>query len=503
MKRALARIEKLVLCHARTAACLSLVFFSSSLLGAVDSSLAGVIAAIREKRYDDALHLSREALKTAPADARLWTLEGMAYGGLGKQPAALTAFQHALKLAPRYLPALEGAAQTAFQLGDVSAKPLLMRVLEQRSEDTTSHAMLGSLAYRERHCDEAIGEFQKAVAAIAAQPYALAEYGVCLGTAERFDEAAEVFAQQLALDATNGPARYDLAVSQWKGKHAEAAMATLQPLLDAAPAAEDVLLLGAEIAEDQLDTQRAIELLRKAILDHPKTVDAYLQFAYLSGNHASFQVGIDMLDLGLTQMPDEARLYLARGVMYGQMGESEKALSDLERANKLAPQLSFANVAEGVLQSQEHKSEEALATFRAAAKAHPNDAFTQYLLAEALSGENKVADSSTNREEIEAAKRAVQLDPTMVAARDLLAALYLEDGLTAQSIEQSEAALKHDPRDEQALYHLMLALRKTDRKSGVPALVQRLTELRKEAAADAAKTKRYQIYEVPGAGEAH
>ena len=472
---------------------LGLTLAGRQLAQAAVTPIAEIVSAVKEKRFDDALHLCREALKTTPADTRLWTLEGMAYAGLGQQQAALTAYQHALKVAPHYLPAIEGSAQTAFQLGDASAKSLLLKVLEQQPEDATSHAMLGSLAYRANHCDEAIEHFQKAAAALASEPNALAEYGSCLGSAERFEEAARIFTQLVAIDNTRWQARYDLALLQWKAKQGDQAIETLAPLLDATPAEEDALTLGAEIAEERGETQRAINLLRKAIVEHPTTVDAYLQFAYLSGNHASFKVGIDMLSAGLTQMPQEPRLYLARGVLYGQMEDSDKSMSDLERANQLDPQLSFAGAAKGVLQSQQHKTDAALATFRAAAKAQPNNAFAQYLLAEALSEQNKEPGSEAYREEVAAANRAVRLDPTMAAAMDLLASLYLEDGLTAKSIEQSEAALKQDPDDEQAVYHLILALRKTDRKNEVPALVKKLAALHKTKTS---ATNRYQIYEV-------
>jgi len=466
-----------------------------------NSPVTEIVAALREKRFDDALRMSQTRLKSAPGDFRLWTLEGMADAGLGKEEAALAAYQHALKLSPRYLPALEGAAQTSYQLGEASAEPLLLRVLELRPDDATSHAMIGILKFHENDCAAALPHFEKATAALTTQPYALIEYGSCLGNAARFDEAARVFAQALAIDGTRTPARYNLALSQWKAKRDYEALASLQPLIEASPADADTLTLGAEIAEEKFDTQRAIELLRRAILEHPKSADAYIQFAYLSGNHASFQVGIDMLNAGLTQMPDEARLYLARGVLYGQLGDADKAMDDLEIANRLNPQLSFTGAAEGLLRSQQHRSAEALAKFREAAKAHPKDAFTQYLLAEALSGESKTQDSAEFREEVAAANRAVQLDTTLVAAHDLLAGLYLEDAQNRKAIEQSiresEAALKIDPVDEQALYHLMLALRKTDRKGEVPALIHRLAELRRAAQSDQGQKKRYQIYEVP------
>jgi tetratricopeptide (TPR) repeat protein len=99
-------------------------------------------------------------------------------------------------------------------------------------------------------------------------------------------------------------------------------------------------------------------------------------------------------------------------------------------------------------------------------------------------------------EEVKAATRAVQLDPRLVAAHDLLSSIYFENGRTDQAIKQSRDALALDPTDQQAVYHLILALRKTDQKDEVPALLKRLVELRANAKSDqTTSNKRYRLYE--------
>jgi tetratricopeptide (TPR) repeat protein len=148
----------------------------------------------------------------------------------------------------------------------------------------------------------------------------------------------------------------------------------------------------------------------------------------------------------------------------------------------------------GIVQSQEHRSDEALDTFRAAAKAHPKDALTQYLLAEALSQQNTPASHDTQA--IAAAQLAARLDPQMVAAHDLQATLYLRDGHTQAAIEQCRAALAIDPKDQQALYHLILALRKTDQKDQVPELLKQLMQIRTATQQQAAQEKRYKLDDV-------
>ena len=180
---------------------------------------------------------------------------------------------------------------------------------------------------------------------------------------------------------------------------------------------------------------------------------AYLQFAELTYDHGSPKIGIDFLNAGIAQLPHEARLYLVRGVLLCQLGEFTKASDDFQAANRIDPGLSYVDVAQGIVESQVHKPAEALAQFRAAAKEHPDEALTQYLLAEAVSQQEK----PNTAEEISAARRAVQLDPKLVAAHDLLAGMYLQQGDKHQAVAQSEASLAVDSKDQQALYHLILA----------------------------------------------
>ena len=269
-----------------------------------------------------------------------------------------------------------------------------------------------------------------------------------------------------------------------------------RPLIETNPDDEDVLTLAADVYESNNDTPHAVELLRKAILANPKKVDAYLEFSTLSYNHASLQVGINMLNAGLTQLPNEPRLYLARAVLYSEKGDLSQAMEDFETVNRLDPNLSFAGVAEGLARSEQHKSKEALASFRAAAKAHPNDAFTQYLLAEALSEQELAPGTPEYVEAVAAATRATTLDPHLLSALNLLSTLALRDGHTQLAIDYSQRALTVDPNDQQALYHLLLALRKTDRKDEVTAVLKRLVAARNAAQSGTPK-KRYKLEEVP------
>jgi tetratricopeptide (TPR) repeat protein len=470
--------------------------FSHAQKQAAQEDVARISDALRSGDFEQASDLSQAALAKWPDDVRLWTLRGMTVAAEGKLPLALSAYRHALNLVPTYLPALEGAAQSEFQMGHESARPFILKVLAQRPEDPTSHAMLGVLDYKKGSCADAVIHFEKATTVIATQPKALTEYGVCLAAVKRDQDAVSEFTEALALDPSKSGARYNLALAQWNVHDEKGALATLQPLVDSAPIDKNASILAAQILEAQGDTTHAVELLRKLIIANPKDVDPYLQFAILSFDHASPQVGIDILNAGLAELPKEPRLYLVRGILLTQLGDFTRSADDFETAGRIDPNLSFLGIAEGLVESQQHKLGEALAQFRAAAKAHPNDAYAHYLLAEALQESGNPEGSPGYEEELKAATRAVQLDPRLVGAHDLLSSIYLENGRKELAIEQSRDALALDSTDQQAVYHLILALRKTDQKDEVPALLKRLVELRANAKSDQKElNKSYRLYE--------
>ena len=461
------------------------------------SSVGAIVSAVQSHQFDEALSLSDAALKETPEDKRLWTLRGMAFSGKSDSASALKSFEHALKLDAAYLPALEGAAQVEFQAESSDAKPFILKVLAQRPDDPTSHAMLGFLEYRDKDCTQAVSDFEKGLQALANQPSGLGAYASCLVMLNRYEDSVPLFQQALALQPTSQQLRMNLAIAQWKANRASDALETLRPAIESSPVDENALMLAANIDESVNDTANAVQLLRKAILANPKNVDAYLNFASISFDHASMQVGIDILNAGLTQLPREGRLYLARGVLYAQLGQFHEAASDFDTANRIDPNLSFTGVAEGLVASQEHRSGEALSSFRAAAKAHPDDALTQYLLAEALSQGGKADGTAEYQEAVAAARLAVKLDPHMVVAHDLLATLYQQSGQTQLAIQESRAALAVDPKDQQAIYHLILSLRKTEEKDQVPAMLKQLTELRAAAQAEGLQKQRYKLEEIP------
>ncbi len=423
-------------------------------------------------QYEQADVAARSYLKSAPGDCSVRVFLGIALRGESHPEAALRAFNSALHQCPQSLAALEGAAETAFQLNDPQAKTLLLKVIQARPEEEAGYAMLGALDARAGDCAGAVESYARAPNSVDHSVPALRQYGKCLLAVDQAPAAVPVLSHLLALEE-NDPNRMALAYAEAAAKDQAAALSTLQPLLGDTSHDSDAFLLAAQIAEGNDDTPKAVEWFRRAIQDDPKNVDAYLNFSVVCFNHGAYKVGEDFINLGIQQLPAEARLYLARGVFEEQMTQADAALQDFEKAHQLDPKLSFAEDAIGMLFSQKHDDAKALELFADQSRLHPNDALLQYLYAEALSN---AANTNTKLLEkaIHSARRASQLEPNYQPARDLLCVLLLRNNDLPGVVAQAEAATKLNPYDEVAIYQELLAEHRLQHLDKAATLVKRL-----------------------------
>jgi tetratricopeptide (TPR) repeat protein len=467
-----------------------------SLFGQTSADPIGAATeALRAREFNTALKILEPAIRQSPGRAQLWMLQGLAYSGSGHKQEALASFRTALKISPDYLPALEAAAQIEYDAGSKAAVPLLERVLRLRPDDTTSHAMLAVLAYKQGDCASAVEHFEKGGPLMSSQPAALQEHAACLLKLKQLDRAIAVLQAAVNLKPEDRRARSQLASAQLGANRAKDAVVTLEPLLRADPPDAKLLQLAASAYEASGDTPEAVRVLRAAIVTDPRNTDLYLDFANLSMDHQSFQVGVDMINSGLKLQPDAARLYVARGVLYVQLARYDEAEADFEKANSLDPASSLGSVAQGLQAVQSNDPDRALATIRAKLAKKPSDPYLWYLQADVLAQKGSDPGSADFEAAVRSAKKAVALQPSFSAAHDVLAKLYLQAGQNQLAIAQCRKALNSDPKNQTALYHLIQGLRKAGDKAEIPDLLKRLAELRAESSRQEMDRNRYKLVE--------
>ena len=273
------------------------------------------------------------------------------------------------------------------------------------------------------------------------------------------------------------------------------ALATLATVLQASDADARTLELASTAYEDSSDTPQAVSALRQAILLESRNVNLYLDFANLSMAHQSFQVGINVISDGINLQPDASKLYLARGVLYVQLADYDKSEADFEKAHELDPNQSLSSAAQGLAALQQNDTDRALSTVQAKLAHKPNDAYLLYLQADFLSQKGASPGTLEFVTAMRSARKAVTLQPTLAAARGVLAKLYLQAGQNQEAVEQCKKALESDPKDQTAVYRLIQALRKTGDNAEIPGLLRKLAMLREQAAKDERERYRYKLVE--------
>ncbi|MGH9514285.1 MAG: tetratricopeptide repeat protein [Terriglobales bacterium] len=454
-----------------------------------------IASALRNNEFQKALELLQPALAKSSNDAQLWTMQGVAYAGVGRKHDALASFTHALKISPGDLVALHGVIQIEFDSGDPGAIPLLKEILRQRPADQTSHGMLAVLEYQQGNCAAAVPHFEKSSSLFETRPSGLHAYATCLAKLKQFDQAISIFQKTVALNPNDAQERRVLASVQLMAHKPQDAVTTLEPLLGREKADAATLEVAASAYEDAGATDKAVASLRQAILVDPKDVQLYLDFASLCVTHQSFQVGIDVVSDGIAQLPDSAQLHFARGVLYVQLANYDKAESDLQKAYELDPNESLTAAAQGLLAVQQNDLGRALADVQQKLKCKPNDPLLLYLQADVLAQKGAEPGSPEFQMALQSARKAVALRPSLGPAHAVLAKLYVDAGQNQHAVEQCRKALEIDPKDQTSLYRLIQSLRKTGETSEIPALLKRLAQLRQQGVKEQKQRYQYKVVE--------
>ncbi len=466
--------------------------------------IARIESLLRSQQYTQAVQTIQSALHSTPRDPRLWALKGIALSLQKRTPEASAAFERALQLSPDNMAALKGEAQLLYQDHSPRAVPVLRRIVRLAPGDTTAHEMLGNFEKQAGNCPAAIHDFEQSGPALRNHPESLEAWGACLDRTGQSRQAIAVFQDLADSFPQLFLAKYDLALTLFEARQYDAAEKVIEPLVASNPADPDLLSLASDIDEAAGNTPRAVALLRQAIVLQPDNANLYNAFALMCLDHDSWQVGIDMINAGLIRIPRDPSLYLSRGLLYVQLSKFDKAEADFETAERLNPGQSMASYAIDVAELQKYNfdtkhSDQAVTELRAQIRLHPDSAMLHYLLAKLLATQSSDG-KATLAEAREAGEAAVRLKPDFVEARDTLANIYLSLGDYTEAAEQCRGSLQYDPSDRSAIYHLMTALRHSEKpqdRAELQALVKQLSALEKTSLQQETAKKKFHLVEAP------
>ena len=327
-------------------------------------------AALRTRDFERAIERSRSALRQAPNDPRLWTLQGIALASMGKRGEALQSFQQALKIDPNDMAALEGAAQLHFETGSRRAVPLLNRVLQRAAwgADCARDACRtggpggrqrqgGGQGTREGRC--VLIDFATRRATCSGH---LPRAGACSSLMPR----SPSFSATVALQPENPRERKLLAAVQLMAGKPEDAIATLSPMLQG----PQPRWRNPRASRPPPTKNPAIRLTRwrpcaRRFSSIPRNVDLYLDFANIAFAHRVVSGG----HRGAERRPRtparrRAAVCRARGAVCAARRLREGGGRFRTKASELDPNQALSAAAQGLAAVQENDLDRASATIQ-------------------------------------------------------------------------------------------------------------------------------------------
>jgi tetratricopeptide (TPR) repeat protein len=431
--------------------------------------------ALQSGHFSEALSVADSLLRQRPTDPVAWTARGMALDGLGRIRDSLASFEGALRHSPSFEPALKGASQAAYRLGDPRAATYLERLLRVQPRNTTAHAMLGALAFEAQDCPRAIAHFEQSGSDVENNELALSQFGACLVDSGRASDAASLFEGGIKLHPASTNLRYNLGAALLSSGQAAPAVRMLSPLLQGDRVDAGVLNLLASAQARAGDLPGAVESLKRAVALTPNDDRNYLDLTVLSLEHDNPQLAIEFADAGLHHVANSPRLYTVRGIALAQLARFIDAQADFDRASRLDPDQTYASVAMSVLYTHREELDSAAAVLREKLRQSPGDYTLNYLLADTLIRGGVEPGVKTFLEAKRHLRAALKTNPHGAKALAALGKLYLKENDTAKAVEVLREAVRQDNSDRMALNQLLLALGRSGHHEEAASVARRIS----------------------------
>jgi tetratricopeptide (TPR) repeat protein len=467
------------------------------------------VAHVERQEFTAAIRLLDELVRKEPRNLKVLNLLGIALTGAGQPDAGSARFRQALKIDPKFYPAMKNLAVNELDAGrQAQARRLFESVLRYASEDEIAHVYLAEIHFKGGAHATALKHYEQSRARVFSDPRVTLHYAESLLRQGRKGAATAAFERLLEGDAA---IQFDAGVVLGRaGAHADAArffgaarrsgyrdsyVASFNQTLMLIEAGDHAGAVG--VAEEMLagDTKRAelysllsrayygtgrikdaYDALRTAARIEPETEEHYVDLAMICLDLENHDLGLEIVDVGLHYRPASPLLYLQRGVllaMKAQLSEAEKAF---EQARHLAPDRPAAHAALAMVWMQTGQTDKAVQALRKEARLR-TDHIVPYTFAVALVRSGVDPASREAIEAIEALRASIRANGEFAPARSQLGRLLLKRNDLEGAIRELEKATSLDPEATAALYNLAQAYIRKGDKARAAELLERVSRM--------------------------
>jgi tetratricopeptide (TPR) repeat protein len=325
------------------------------------------------------------------------------------------------------------------------AKAFLANVTKQAPDFLPAWPILGRIANNEKKYDEALNLVENALSRDRANIDARlvqAESWIAKGETKKAVDSIE------NLDRTypGSPViKYALARLYVKTNNLSQAIAEVDQVVKISPNFVDAVLLQAELHLKNGDAQSVVNSLAAVVKQSPGLLQAELMLAEAYRALGRLDDAIAIVREQIKRSPQNAGSYFMLGVILQQQNKVTEAREALEKAAQLAPdnpsslqQLVDLDIASKNYAAGHRRVDEVL-------QKQPNAAIGYYLRGKLYFSEKKFDLAQT------ALLKAIDLDPNLSSAYDLLAPAFLYANNPSEALNQMNAVLAKKPDDFRAL----------------------------------------------------
>jgi len=444
-----------------------------AILGVVQSKL-------RLEGLEDAAKILEGLEARYPQSTAVAYWVGRAKEAIGERPLAQKAFEHAIELGedrPELVMSFVALTRLLSQAGKLAEADAVIALAERRfPKNPEVYRALGELSSGRGAYDDAIAQFEKALALDAENIGLHFSRGVALRQARRFDEAAVEFDSVekvekdfpgLALERGN--------LFEASGR-SEEALKAYESALAQAPRDPDLMLRVGCGKASAGQTADAKKLLSVVLGERPNSAEVNFCFGLallkeskelpearrfleravgLDSTRAQYHLyvgtaAIELHDYGLAQKSLDRALeldrtladaYWQRGVLRVRQGAVKDAQTDLRRALELNPSRFEAHAALAESYMQINKEQDALLEWKAAVASGEGDAFWYYRYGKLLLDNRKPEEARVELQQ--AVDRGKKVAPAPLWLWEAHRILALSMGRTKEAIPYWEAFIEH------------------------------------------------------------
>jgi tetratricopeptide (TPR) repeat protein len=451
----------------------------------------------------------QQLLTRTPADLKALNLLGIALTEAGKPDEANARFREALRIDPRFYPALKNLAVNELNHGQVAAaRRDFEAVLAQVPDDAIAHLHLGEIEFAANNCRLALTHYEKSATRIAQNAAWTLRYATCLAEAHQTANAVTVLDQ---LPDGDGQSRFEAGVILGRAAaHREAARmfgsarkAYKDPytagynqtlmLIEAGDydgairVAEEMVAEGTKAAElynlvsrAYLKKERikdAYDALRIATRIEPTAEENYVDLASICLDHQNYDLALEIIDIGIRYRPVSSMLHLQRAVVLATRADLGPAEQAFDAARRLAPDQPGAYAGLAMIWMQTGQTEKAVDVLRDQVRRVQADHVIPYMFAVALMRSGLDPAGAEASEAVDALTVSLRAKADFAPSHSELGRIFLKRDNLDGAIRELEIAIALDPESTAAIYNLAQAYRKKGDRTRAGELLSRLSAM--------------------------